>query len=429
MKETLNGDAYFAEWKALPSFGAWGGEFNEWGTVWDTISYTDSGFTSDWFAQDSGLDVPGVDFEMAYNHVTFDNHYPGLAQRMNMYHVRAVRDVVAAFMDHADAEMAFAIDAQGTRTAWLENPVVVTNDGALSVDGWAADNDADDAYDTAHRTFRAAADDYWRDLRDAITNGVLDPLAPADLAAGALGGYDALAIAGSAWRTIESDAAAIAAVRSFVEEGGHVLLTDEGLAALVALGAAPEGSVDVFDAYAGHANLVARDDPLVAGVRGIARQTFEPVPLGFSIEDGSAPVFFVAADVFDGDVVGVGGTGQAAGPDPTKVVLGRAALGTGSIAFLGALLPDPSEAFYHPYGVDSYATTYTGDQIVRNALGWTTSISTVPLTAESAVRTNGRDALAVPDVGADSGAPTPGPAAIAVAAVALAAGLALRRRR
>jgi hypothetical protein len=40
------------------------------------------------------------------------------------------------------------------------------------------------------------------------------------------------------------------------------------------------------------------------------------------------------------------------------------------IRIAGALLPDPSEANYHPYGLSSYALTYTGYQLVENLLAY-----------------------------------------------------------
>lgn len=36
--------------------------------------------------------------------------------------------------------------------------------------------------------------------------------------------------------------------------------------------------------------------------------------------------------------------------------------------FLGALLPQPTEEHYHPYGLQSYAVTYTGYTLLQNML-------------------------------------------------------------
>ena len=418
VKERLNSDPYFAEWHAAPHSvqGAWGGEFNDWGTVWDTLGYTDSGFTSDFYAQDLGLDAPGVDFELSYNHVTFDNYYPGLAQRMNDYHVRAVRDIVRAFMDMAAQDLQVAIDAQGTRTAFVERGLVVTPADRGGVAGWFAQNPLDDAFEA--REWRASPDDYFADLRADLRNGALDALRPGEVTAARLAQYDNLVIAGSAAARLTP--ADVRAVKAWVEAGGNLVLTDDALQLLEPLGVVPPGSVESMTAYAGATNFVDKAHDLVRDVRGLARETYEPVPLGFTLEDGgNAPVWYVKADAFDGEVVGLAGNGQGSVPDPAKVDFGRAALGAGTVVFLGALLPDPLPSADAPYGVDAYATTYTGNQLLRNALGWALAVASADVDPASL----GADDAVEPA----SAARVPGPAAALV--VLAAAGLAVARRR
>src|SRR5207244_10533294 len=80
-----------------------------------------------------------------------------------------------------------------------------------------------------------------------------------------------------------------------------------------------------------------------------------------------------------GDAAGYGVQGQSGGPELNKVTLGQLKLGKGSIKFIGALLPDPSEEFYHPYGLDDYASTYSGNQILRNMLGWEETFQAPPI--------------------------------------------------
>lgn len=431
VKERLNSDPYFAEWQTLPNSlgGAWGGEYNDWGTVWDTIGYTDSGFTSDWYAQDHGLNAAGVDFELAYNHITFDNYYPGLAQRMNDYHVETVREIVRAFMDQANQDLQLSVDAKGTKTAFLDNPTLVTNAGDLKASGWAAENPNDDAWDVGSKVYTAAPNDFFEDLvgfvRDGDKVGILDPVSPAGLAS--LGEYDNLVVAGSAYKTIVNDTPAKNAIKAWVEAGGNLVLTDEALQLLVDLGLAPEGSVDVHMGYAGATNFVAPDHALVQGTRGLARETYEPVPLGFPIDALSSPNWFVDAASFEGEIVGVAGEGQGASPNADLVNFGTAKLGSGTVSFLGALLPDPvaGEAVF--YGVDSYATTYTGNQLLRNMLGWDVVFAATPVVAEELV---GRAAAAetVQGASADDGARVPGPA-LGVALVAFALVALARRQR
>lgn len=419
--ERLNSDPYFASWRSAPGSvqGAWGGEFNSWGTVWDTIGYTDSGFTSDFYAQDGGLNTLGVDFELSYNHVTVDDYYPGAGAAMNDFHVRIVRDIVRAFMEEAATDIAVTLDTQGTRTAWLHNPAAVTNAGDLRVPDWARDNTADDAWDTAHRVYRAAPNDYFTDLKARVGAGVLDELQAGDVRGGKLAGYDNLVVAGAAYDGLKDDAAAKAAVKAWVEAGGNLLLTDDALQLLEDLGVAKADSVDQELTYAGHTSFVARDHALAQGIRGLARQTYEPVPLGFGISELSAPTWFVQAEGFDGEAVGVVGTGQGANPDVTKVNFGHAKLSQGTVAFLGALLPTPVAVEDVAYGLDGYATTYTGNQLVRNALGW----------AEVVEQTQAPQGTPPAPQPAPAPARTPDAGIVAVLGLLGLGALALRRRR
>ena len=434
VKERLNNDPFFAEWNTLPNSlgGAWGGEYNDWGTVWDTIGYTDSGFTSDWYAQDFGLNAAGVDFELAYNHVTFDNYYPGAAQRMNAYHVETVREIVRAFMDQANQDLELSVDVKGTRTAYLDNPTVLTNAADPIAKGWAAENPLDDAYDTAGRIFTAAPNDFFKDLagfvRDGDRPGILDALAPATLTR--LANYDNLVIGGSAYKTIANDSQARALIVAWVENGGNLVLTDEAMQMLPHFALAGEGDVEAHMGYAGATNFVARDHPLAQGIRGLGRETYEPVPIGLPIDALSSPNWVVAADVFTGaggEIVGVAGNGQGASPDPDLVNYGTAPYGAGRVSFLGALLPDPVAGDAVLYGVDSYGTTYTGNQLLRNMLGWDVVFAATPVVAEELVgRAAAANVVGTATTGDDASVPGP---ALGVALLALAALALVRRQR
>src|ERR1041385_7409537 len=108
-------------------------------------------------------------------------------------------------------------------------------------------------------------------------------------------------------------------------------------------------------------------------VRGGVKQTYEPTPLGFETGANAAPNWFVKPDAFKalgGDQWGITcGTTNINDPcTGNGVGLGKVPLGKGQIQFIGSLLPDPTEEFYHPYGLDPYATTYSGNQILRNML-------------------------------------------------------------
>src|SRR5688500_4462936 len=102
----------------------------------------------------------------------------------------------------------------------------------------------------------------------------------------------------TSYTAADRDAVA-AALRSFAEAGGNVVLTDDGLRALAWMGIVPEGAVRrgaeyaaavAFTADAGETDTYG--DPLAAGVNlpGSAentnnrRQISEPLPTGYEID-------------------------------------------------------------------------------------------------------------------------------------------------
>ena len=128
-------------------------------------------------------------------------------------------------------------------------------------------------------------------------------------------------------------------------------------------------------------------DPLASGVdqegarfnAGMRRQTFEPTPLGFAIQnaDGadasSARQYDVdrAAFTAAGGRVAATSADSGAGDAQTvygRVTLGEIAIGQGTLRIAGALLPQPSEEFDHTLGLEPYAVTYTGYILWRNLL-------------------------------------------------------------
>ncbi len=371
LDDRLNSDPTFAGWSTLPSAGAWGGEYYSWSTVWDTIGYTDSGISGDFFLQDTGLNAPGMNFEMAYNHITFDSAYPGAAQAMNLYHVQTVRQIVRAYLEAAVTDVQTAIEAHGKKTAYLYNPTVVTDkDDSTPLDGWAAENPFDDPWDVNTIDFESTPNDYFRDLKPFMKDGdapaVFDELLLADLSAERLKTYDNLVVAGSAAGVLGDSHVPL--LKQYVEAGGNLVLTDEALKLLRDLAGL---DVDSFDKYAGMTLLVDRDHPLAANSVKLSRQTYEPVPIGYSLQGSHSPVFFVNRTAFEakgGVTVGtVPHQGHANLDGETN--LGVLSQGAGTVTFLGALLPDATEEFYHPYGLDSYATTYFGNLLLYNMIG------------------------------------------------------------
>jgi hypothetical protein len=83
----------------------------------------------------------------------------------------------------------------------------------------------------------------------------------------------------------------------------------------------------------------------------------------------NAPVWHVSQDLWrkarGGKQRAVATTG-----DRTKVSFGEIQFFGGRIRILGGLLPMPTKKFDHPYGLADYALTYSGYQMLQNALTW-----------------------------------------------------------
>lgn len=174
-------------------------------------------------------------------------------------------------------------------------------------------------------------------------------------------------------------------LRSFVETGGNLVLTDGALKNVSYLGLVPRHAVNRSTGYAGFVRFTEDEkantyaDPLASQLNqpgaakgpGFRHQTYEPVPIGFQLPEGRdpfsgfAPIWAVDHDSWKkagGRTVGLLG--------PDEMVLGELPLGQGRVRVLGALLPTPTEDYYHPFGLASYSVTYSGYQLLLNLLQW-----------------------------------------------------------
>ena len=358
LKERLDGLAAerYPYWYQLPNLGVAGGSFNQFGTTWDTIGYADSGTAGSFFVQ--ALGATGFTVEMSYNHITFDNHY--LAE-LNDIHVHVVREIVRAGLDHVRQPSFADVRTNGLRAAYLLDPIATESQPK---EGPHLETTADDAFE---RQSRAEINAFFADMA-RVLDGPLAGLS-ADRLAAELSGFDVLVVPSRASDALVDDPAAIEALRAFVESGGRLVLTDSALRLLESLGAVEPGSVEETLAYAGYADF-DRSHPLARDLKGLARETYGPLPLGYPVGGGgpaSAPVWTVASQAVasrDGTVAGASG-------GPAFASFGEIPLGKGRISFLGALLAPPTSEHYHPYGLASYALSANGFQILYNALGFT----------------------------------------------------------
>jgi hypothetical protein len=117
-------------------------------------------------------------------------------------------------------------------------------------------------------------------------------------------------------------------------------------------------------------------------------QTYEPVPLGYYVDQSGSsnsscddarcdsPNWIVDQKAWEA----AGGTTAArtlvrettepGSQSHVGTSLGELPFGSGAIRIAGAVLPDPTEQNYHPFGLSSYALTYTGYQVIQNLLAY-----------------------------------------------------------
>jgi hypothetical protein len=110
------------------------------------------------------------------------------------------------------------------------------------------------------------------------------------------------------------------------------------------------------------------------------RQTYEPVPVGYAIQNAGgadasqARQYDVDRTKFEEAGGRVAATSADAGARDaaavyTRVTLGELPVGQGTIRIAGGLLPQPTTEFDHPLGLSPHGLTYTGYIVVCNLLG------------------------------------------------------------
>ncbi|HZK50138.1 MAG TPA: hypothetical protein VFD47_01070, partial [Actinomycetota bacterium] len=202
------------------------------------------------------------------------------------------------------------------------------------------------------------------------------------------------------------------AVAEFAGRGGNVVLTDGAIQGLTALstgitadqingGSFYAGWMDFDDGRGATYDVhhLADDVNKEGAAEGSStvdgqsfehrHQTYEPVPLGYYVSPSGAGNSECDSDRCDSPnwIVDqqawqdAGGTTAArtlvretvspGSPSTTGTSLGELDYGAGRIRIAGALLPDPTEDNYHPFGLSSYALTYTGYQLFENLVDWT----------------------------------------------------------
>lgn len=198
--------------------------------------------------------------------------------------------------------------------------------------------------------------------------------------------YDTIVVTNRVYKGLATE------LKKWVKSGGNLVLTDKALKMVPRMKLVKgKGSVNSQNFYAGYINFatadkeVTYDDPLAKKINlpGAAegmggdevhrRQTYEPVPLGYSIQtsDGSdafnSPVWAVTSSAWS-KIKKARAVGTSGGTD--RISFGEIKLGKGRVRIIGALLPDPTEKFDHPFGLGNYGLTYAGYQVLKNSVTW-----------------------------------------------------------
>lgn len=213
--------------------------------------------------------------------------------------------------------------------------------------------------------------------------------------------------------TADERAAWFQKLGEWVQAGGNLVLTDGALTALRELTPIEDHRINPSTVYVGQVSFPSNQanvldaNPLTQGLAqqgarfnsGNRRQTFEPTPLGYAIQDGTgadasfARQYWVEKSAWQA----VGGTTAAtsanngarnAVADTSRTTIGELPVGAGQIRIIGALLPQPATwpkvlqangtltnlteppaiAKTFPLGLEPYAVTYTGYLLIRNLL-------------------------------------------------------------
>lgn len=361
-----------------------------WGTVWDTLGYTDTGFLGDYMATELG--VTGMDYEIAFNHADTRAHSRPWNYPMMENFINAGRGIISTALAYAMTEREdfadFQINTGGGRVGYLWNPDVVTDtddNGPGRLPGPQANGIGQNGRPVEQRPYRATNMNFFED-EDAYVPGGFNKINAEDIAADPayLDQVDSLVIADmTAPRGDYDTAAYFANLRAWVERGGNLVLTDRGLHVLAETGVVPAEAITDIKVYQPYSNLVDHDHLMVQGLRGNSRQLAEATLVGYGIGNNASPMSVVqkaAWEAAGGYTIGTTGNNAGSSDSGTQTSVGELALGDGLIRILGGGLPMPSEELDHRYGLKDYALSYSGLFIIENSLNHDAEgLGTVPV--------------------------------------------------
>lgn len=338
-----------------PIVGIAGVKPAEYATGYDVVGYDASGFMGDYFSEQLG--AVDVDVEHFFSHMVPNSVW---AAPHEDAHIAAVRAEIETLMVEALVQDGFDVSLNLGRVGYLFDPKVVT-----SKDGYGG---PEPPKGVDLRPYRATRMRYFKDL-SRFTTVSLEAYDSAEVGRGELHRLDSFVVAGRPFpRDLKGRKPAkhriVASLEGFVKNGGNLILTDQALKLLDRFGIVKGDAIARSLHGAGHIDVEDAEDPYMKKVHHTARQTYYEVPLGYSIAQDSSPHWTVARGPWEE----AGGKSVAYVTDENRIGLGRIKLGKGTLGIFGAILPDPTEAFDHFFGLADYAVTIAGGQILNNMI-------------------------------------------------------------
>ncbi|MEA2517535.1 MAG: hypothetical protein QOG16_1373 [Actinomycetota bacterium] len=343
-----------------------------WGTVWDTLGYTDTGFIGDYLATDLG--VTGMDYEIFLNHTVPDKAWNVYLQENHINATRAIIKTAMAYALHATEEFNRAnvtIDPRGIAGYQVTEKPITDSDrnGVGTPPGVNGTGRGADGKRVRQRHYSASNQQWFKDTSRLMPDPFV-PVKPRTIAFDktALNGLDTFVIADkmrpkTATGKVAPMGRYLDNVAAWVKRGGNLVVTDRAVRILQKMKVVPKESVSNVVVYQPYTDIVDFEHPMVQRLRPNARQLVEAPPLGYCIGNACSPMTVVEQTAFEdagGHTVGTTGDGQ--------VSVGEIPLGKGDIRIVGGALPMPTEKYDHRYGLRDYAMTYTGLYIMENSL-------------------------------------------------------------
>ena len=371
-----------------------------WGTVWDTLGYTDTGFIGDYLATELG--VTGMDYEIAWNHADIRAHSRPWTVLIQENFVNASRQIIKTAMAYAmyqDEEFKdFKIDAGG-RVAYIYNPEKVTNkDGVGTKPGPQGDGIGADGKKVKQRPYNASNMNFFKE-ESRFVKGGFNKLLAADVANNfsKVKKYDSIVLADvdapkDAKGRKYSEAAYFKNLKKWVSSGGNLVLTDRALHVLGKIGVVNKSDITDIQVYQPYANFTDFEHPMLKGLRPNARQLAEATLVGYGIGNSASPMSVVATTAWEeagGHVVGTTAAGGGGSDNGSQTSVGEVKLGKGRIRILGGGLPMPTEKNDHRFGLKDYALTYSGLFILENSIVAKGDRIVVPDASDSAPSSDG----------------------------------------